>query len=179
MIDNLAPGFTWWLTGLPAAGKSTLAQTLARTLQTMGESAGVLDGDVLRTGLCRDLGFSAADRMENMRRVAEVAAILNRCGTHAIVALVSPTRAGRDRARQIVGTQGFIEVHVSTALEVCRQRDPKGLYARATTDPSIGLTGVQAPYEVPLAPDLSIDTALLSIEEATRLLVGAREFKKA
>lgn len=179
MIDNLAPAFTWWLTGLPAAGKSTLAQALARTLQAMGESVAVLDGDVLRTGLCQDLGFSDADRMENMRRVAEVAVILNRCGTHAIVALVSPTRAGRDRARQILGTQGFIEVHVSTSLEVCRQRDPKGLYARAAQDPAIGLTGVQAPYEAPLAADLSIDTARLSIEEATRLLIGARELKKA
>lgn len=176
---RLTPGLTWWLTGLPAAGKTTLAEALASALQADGRPACVLDGDELRHGLCRDLGFSDVDRAENMRRVAEVAALLNRVGMHAIVALVSPTRDGRDTARGIVGAQRFIEVHVATPLAVCRQRDPKGLYARAAHDQTLGLTGVQAPYEPPLSPELVIDTSRQPVGEAVALLIASLQHKES
>ena len=129
---------TFWLTGLPGAGKSTLAQALATELRARAVPACVLDGDELRAGLCRDLGFSTADREENMRRVAHLARLLNDQGICAIVALVSPTLAGRAAARRIVSPQTFVEIHVSTPLEVCQQRDPKGLYARTAQDPNPG-----------------------------------------
>lgn len=165
---------TWWFTGLPGAGKTTLAQAWAAHLHTRQNPAVVLDGDELRLGLCRDLGFTTADREENMRRVAEVARLLNDAGVHTVVALVSPTRQGRANARHIVRPDRFVEVHVATPLAVCQARDPKGLYRRAAQNEPIGLTGVQSAYEVPLAPDLTVDTQVVSITEAIALLVQSR-----
>lgn len=133
----------------------------------------VLDGDQLRKGLTCDLGFSNADRAENMRRVAEVAKLFNQAGMHALVALVSPTVEGRNAARQIIGPDSFIEVFVSTPLSVCQQRDPKGLYARAAAQEQFGLTGVQSPYEAPAHADVVIDTSQLSIADALLLLTHA------
>jgi adenylylsulfate kinase len=156
---------TWWFTGLPAAGKTTLAQALAGHLRALGQAACILDGDQIRQGLNKNLGFSTADREENMRRVAEIAKLLNESGIHALVALVSPTTTGRANARQIIGTS-FIEIHVSTPLAICQQRDPKGLYARALASPGSGLTGVDAPFEIPDAPELVIDTSITSTDEA-------------
>lgn len=164
------PTSTWWFTGLPGAGKTTLAQAWAAHLQQQQCSVVVLDGDELRKGLTRDLGFSDADRAENMRRVAEVAKLFNLAGTHALVALVSPTVQGRCAARQIIGPEHFIEVFVSTPLAICQQRDPKGLYARAASQEQFGLTGVQSPYEQPDNPNLSIDTSQTSIDEALAML---------
>lgn len=161
---------TWWFTGLPGAGKTTLALAWAEQLQRQGQPSVVLDGDQLRKGLTRDLGFSSADRAENMRRVAEVAKLFNQAGTHALVALVSPTVEGRSMARQIIGPDGFIEVFVSTPLAVCQQRDPKGLYARAAAQEQFGLTGVQSPYELPSHADVVIDTSQVCMTQALALL---------
>lgn len=122
----------------------------------------MLDGDVLRSGLCSDLGFSDADRTENIRRAAELAAILNRSGLDVVAALISPMAHDRALARQIIGHQAMVEVHVATPLALCEQRDPKGLYMRARRGGLPGLTGVGAPYEEPLHPQLRIDTTGLS-----------------
>jgi adenylylsulfate kinase len=149
---------TLWLTGLPGAGKSTLAQLLSRELTDRRCANLILDGDEVRLGLCRDLGFSPADRAENIRRIAEVAAMLNRADTCAIVALISPLRKDRATARAIIGDSAMREVHVSTALSVCESRDPKGLYRRARAGQLDNFTGIDAPYEPPLHPQLTLDT---------------------
>ena len=157
---------TYWLTGLSGAGKTTLAQALALHLRTLGQTVCVLDGDELRDGLCRDLGFSVADRAENMRRTAALAQLLNRQGINVIAALISPTSAGRAAARQTIGPAQFIEIYVNTPLAVCQQRDTKGLYAKARQDSSFALTGIKAPYEPPFDADLCIDTSQLSLQQA-------------
>src|SRR3954466_756077 len=152
------PGATFWLTGLPASGKSTLAAALEAQLLRRGRAAYVLDGDNLRHGLNGDLGFSADDRAENVRRTGEVAALLADAGVVVLVALVSPYRADRAAAREIHAQRGlpFLEVHVATSLEECERRDPKGLYARARAGEITGLTGVDDPYEPPEAPELVV-----------------------
>jgi len=154
-------GATVWLTGLPAAGKSTLAGALERELVTAGRPAFRLDGDELRTGICRDLGFSRADREENVRRAALVARCLAEAGVVALVALVSPHADARRGARAAHDEAGlcFLEVHVSTPLATCERRDPKGLYRRARAGALRGLTGVDDPYEAPTDPDLRLDEA--------------------
>lgn len=162
---------TWWFTGLPGAGKTTLAQAWGQQLRQRQRSVVVLDGDELRQGLTRDLGFSEADRHENMRRVAEVARLLNDAGVDALVALVSPTLQGRASARQIIGNTRFTEVFVATPLAVCQQRDPKGLYRRAASHEQLGLTGVQSPYEAPRGAELVIDTSQTSLDAALSLLL--------
>jgi adenylyl-sulfate kinase len=151
-------GVTVWLTGLPASGKSTVAAALEARLLGEGRSAYVLDGDNLRHGLNGDLGFSAVDRAENVRRTAEVAALMADAGVTVLVALVSPYRADRAAARAIHERleAPFLEVWVSTPLEECERRDPKGLYARARAGELRGFTGVDDPYEPPEAPDLEV-----------------------
>ena len=145
------PGATLWLTGLPASGKSTLAAAVEARLLEDGRPAYVLDGDNLRHGLNGDLGFSAEDRAENIRRTAHVARLLADAGTVAIVSLVSPFAADRDQARRLVESGGlpFHEVWVSTPVEECERRDPKGLYARARRGEITGMTGIDDPYEAP------------------------------
>ena len=172
--DNFRVGLTYWFTGFSGAGKSTLAQALAQYLRSQGQAVCVLDGDELRTELCKDLGYSSADRTENMRRTAAVAQLLNRQGITAIAALISPIAAGRAAARQVIGAEQFMEVHVSTPLTVCQQRDPKGLYARAQNEPALLLTGIDALYEPPLAPDLCIDTSQLSLPQAVARIASFR-----
>lgn len=172
--DNFMAAVTYWFTGFSGAGKSTLAQTLADYLRRQGHAVCVLDGDELRTELCKDLGYSAADRTENMRRAAAVAQLLNRQGITVIAALISPLAAGRAAARQVIGAEQFMEIHVNTPLTVCQQRDPKGLYARAQNDPALSLTGIDALYEPPLAPDLCIDTSELSLSEAVARIASLR-----
>lgn len=157
---------TIWLTGLSGAGKSTLAQGLAERFAGEAVPHFILDGDTVRTGLCRDLGFSATDRKENIRRVAEVAALMNRAGLTVICALISPLIEDRHMAREIIGTGRFVEVHVAASLEVCELRDPKGLYRRARAGALADFTGVSAPYEAPTAAELVVDTALMGIDEA-------------
>ncbi len=157
---------TVWLTGLSGAGKSTLAYALEEQLHELGFASFVLDGDNLRHRLNRDLGFSAAERTENIRRVAEVAALMNDAGLMVFTALISPQRSDRAMARALIGEHRFLEVYVSTPLKVCEGRDPKGLYTMARAGRLTGFTGVSAPYEAPESPDFSIDTAHLSLPDA-------------
>jgi bifunctional enzyme CysN/CysC len=152
------PGATLWLTGLPAAGKTTLAHAVERRLGDLGRAATVLDGDVLRQGLSSDLDLSPAGRSEQTRRAAHVAVLLARAGVVAIVALISPYAEDRRRAREIHEAEGltFHEIWIDTPLRVCKERDPKGLYKRAGAGELHCLTGVDAPYEQPLNPALCI-----------------------
>ena len=151
-------GGTVWLTGLPSSGKSTVAAAVEARLLADGRPAYVLDGDNLRHGLNGDLGFSAADRAENVRRTAEVAALMADAGVVALVSLVSPFRADRAAARTVHERQGlpFVEVWVSTPLEECERRDVKGLYARARAGEIPDFTGVGQPYEEPEAPEVEV-----------------------
>ncbi|MDH1632839.1 adenylyl-sulfate kinase [Pseudomonas mosselii] len=163
-------GAVIWLTGLSGAGKSTLAEALAHQLDELGHACYVLDGDVLRTGLNADLGFSPEDRHENIRRTGEVAALFADAGLICIAALISPYRAGRAAARQACKT-GFHEVHVKADLATCEARDPKGLYRRARAGELTGFTGIDAPYEVPERPELVVETARVPLPAATGQLL--------
>ncbi len=163
---------TLWLTGLSAAGKSTLAFALERHLIDQGRACYVLDGDNVRHGLNRNLGFSEVDRSENIRRVAEVARLMNDAGLIVVSALISPTIADRNMARGIIGVRDFREVFVSTPLVVCESRDPKGLYGRARSGELAHFTGVSAPYEPPESPDLVIDTAAVELDTAVKLMAA-------
>ncbi|GLH27939.1 adenylyl-sulfate kinase [Acetobacter pasteurianus] len=163
-------GSVFWLTGLSGSGKSTLARAAETRLFADGVDVTVLDGDTLRAGLCKDLGFSEADRTENVRRAAEVARLLRDAGQVVIVALISPLRSDRDLARQIIG-DGFEEVFVDADLGTCEQRDPKGLYAAARAGKISGFTGIDAPYEAPAAPARRLVTGKDSVEAATKTLV--------
>ena len=149
-------GATVWFTGLSGSGKSTVANELERILVASGQAAYVLDGDNLRHGLNADLGFSAADRDENVRRVAEVARLFADAGIVALVPLISPYREARDRARRAHEVAGlrFLEVFVDTPIDVCEARDPKGLYRKARAGEITGFTGIDDPYEAPAHPDL-------------------------
>lgn len=166
-------GLTVWLTGLSGSGKSTVAVELERRLVAAGRAAYLLDGDNLRHGLNGDLGFSAADRDENVRRVAHVARLLADAGLVAIAPLISPYRAARDQARAIHEAAGirFLEVFVDTPLAECERRDPKGLYARARAGELTGMTGIDDPYEPPHHPELRLTPADGSpADQAARVL---------
>jgi adenylyl-sulfate kinase len=167
-------GATLWMTGLPGSGKSTVAAGVEAQLLGQGRSTYVLDGDNLRHGLNGDLGFSAEDRAENVRRTAEVSALLADAGVVVLVALVSPYRADRDAARAVHEARGlpFLEIHVATSLEECERRDPKGLYARARAGEITGLTGVDDPYEPPAAPEVVVGAGE-SVDEAVARVVAA------
>lgn len=168
-----ATGLVVWFTGLSGSGKSTVAAEVERRLVADGRAAYLLDGDNLRHGLNADLGFSAADRDENVRRVGEVAALFADAGLVALVPLVSPYRAARDAVRARVEGAGlpFIEVHLATPLEECERRDPKGLYARARAGELAGMTGIDDPYEPPLAPQLTLSPSDgVATEQADRVL---------
>lgn len=156
------PGVTVWLTGLSGSGKSTIAHALEDRLVSAGRASYVLDGDNVRHGLNGDLGFSAADRTENVRRIGEVARLMADAGLVVAVPVISPYRADRARVRAAHAAAGipFLEVWVATPLEVCEERDPKGMYARARAGEITDFTGVDAPYETPDSPDLTVDTAI-------------------
>ncbi len=163
-------GCVVWLTGLSGAGKTTIARALELELRRSGRAVCVLDGDCLRRGLCSDLGFSPEDRQENIRRVGEVARLFANAGLICIVALISPYRCDRDRARAAAPAGRFLEVYVNSPLEVCEWRDPKGLYARARTGELKDFTGISAPYEPPLAAELELRTDQLAVAECVALL---------
>jgi adenylylsulfate kinase len=162
---------TVWLTGLSGAGKSTLARALEKRLVDAGCLACVLDGDNVRRGLNRDLGFTAGERAENIRRVAEVARLMNEAGLIVISAFISPYREDRRAARAAIGPEQFVEVFVNAPASVCEQRDPKGLYAKARQGGIEGFTGVSAPYEEPEQPDLALPTHALGVEECVGRIV--------
>jgi adenylyl-sulfate kinase len=161
---------TIWLTGLSGSGKSAIAMELEQRLIEAGHACFVLDGDNIRHGLNRDLGFSPSDRQENIRRIAEVAKLFNDAGLFVITAFISPYREDRGAAREIIGTERFVEVYLNASLDVCERRDSKGLYAKARAGQIAEFTGVSAPYEPPLVPDLTIDTGASSLDESVAIL---------
>ena len=164
-------GVMIWMTGLSGSGKSTVALALERELHRRGRLVRLLDGDNVRTGINRGLGFSPEDRTENIRRIAEVGRLFVDTGIITIACFVSPTRELREMARQIVGETDFLEVYISTPLEECERRDVKGLYARARRGEVKDFTGISAPFEAPAHPALSIDTSRLSLEDSTMAVV--------
>jgi adenylyl-sulfate kinase len=169
-VLNQTPA-TIWLTGLSGAGKSTIAFLLERTLISKGRACYVLDGDNVRHGLSRDLGFSDHDRTENIRRIAEVARLMNNAGLIVITAFISPLRSDRDMAKTIIGESAYREIFVSTAMDVCESRDPKGLYKKARQGLVKEFTGVSAPYEMPIHPILTLDTAVFSKEDCVNQIM--------
>lgn len=169
---RLCDGLTVWLTGLPSAGKTTIAFGLAERLIGDGHLVEVLDGDILRKSLCGDLGFTASDRNENVRRVGFVAHLLSRNGIVAICALVSPYQMARDEVRALHKGR-FFEVHVATPKAVCAARDVKGLYAQRQAGVISHLTGVDDPYEVPSVPDLVVATQTQAIRKSVELVWDA------
>ena len=161
---------TIWLTGLSASGKSTLAYALEEALLVSGKACYVLDGDNVRQGLNKDLGFGDADRAENIRRVAEVARLMNDAGLVVITAFISPFAKDRALAKSVIGEERFVEVYLNASLEVCEARDPKGLYRQARAGRLHQLTGVSQLYEVPVNADVSIDSGEVGIEESVNQL---------
>lgn len=161
-----------WFTGLSGAGKSTLANAVEMELHKAQKRTYVLDGDNIRCGLCKDLGFSDADRMENIRRVAEVARLFVDAGVVVLVAFISPFRAQREAARALFASGDFFEVFVDVPLAVAEQRDTKGLYQKARSGTLPGLTGIDSPYEAPDAPDLALRTDLLSLDACVARVLG-------
>ncbi|MBJ9964433.1 adenylyl-sulfate kinase [Burkholderia seminalis] len=162
---------TLWLTGLSGAGKSTLSREIAAHLRAHGIPVCILDGDELRSGVSRDLGFRRDDRAENCRRTAEIAKLLNDQGIVVIVALISPYSADRKRARDIVGDARFIEIYLNSDIATCAARDPKRLYAKALTGQTRRFTGISDPYEAPEAPDLVVETGTMSIAECVARII--------
>ncbi|SDP55150.1 adenylyl-sulfate kinase [Ectopseudomonas guguanensis] len=161
-------GAVIWLTGLSGAGKSTLANALERVLHIKGIRTYILDGDKVRDGLNKDLSFSDNDRRENIRRIAEVAALMMDAGIVVITAFISPFRAERQMARQLIGDKNFFEVYVSTPLAQCEKRDTKGLYRKARSGELLNMTGIDSPYEEPQRPNLQVDTTQRTVEEVVQ-----------
>ena len=164
-------GLMIWFTGLSGSGKSTVAIALERELQKRGLLCRILDGDNIRSGINNNLGFSQEDRMENIRRIAEIGKLFVDTGIITIAAFISPSNDIRRMAADIIGHDDFVEVYVSTPIEECEKRDVKGLYAKARRGEIKDFTGVSAPFEVPEHPDLSLDTSVLSLEESVAMLL--------
>lgn len=170
-------GTMLWFTGLSGSGKSTIAIALERELHKRGLLCRILDGDNIRTGINANLGFSAEDRCENIRRVAEVAKLFVDTGIITIAAFVSPTEELRNIAERIIGQADFKEIYISTPIEECERRDVKGLYARARKGEVKNFTGISAPFEAPQHPALSLDTSRLSVEECVNSLLQSLDIK--
>jgi len=166
---------TVWLTGLSGSGKSTIAVDLEKRLWERGIRAYILDGDNIRHGLNKNLGFSPADRTENIRRIGEVAKLFTEAGVVALTAFISPYRADRDQVRAIMAAGDFVEVHVDCPVEVCEQRDVKGLYKKARAGEIKEFTGISAPYEAPEKPELTINTAGQSVEASAKQILAYLE----
>jgi adenylylsulfate kinase len=169
-------GAVVWITGLSGAGKTTLALAAERALFARGCGVFVLDGDKVRNGLCADLGFSLPERSENIRRIGEVARLFFEAGQIVLVSAISPLRVDRERARALIPSPYFLEVHCRCPLAVCEQRDPKGLYRRARAGLLPEFTGISSPYEAPIAPEVLVDSAESSVaQEVARLLTALEE----
>lgn len=160
-----------WFTGLSGSGKTTIAIALERALHKRGLLCRVLDGDNIRSGINNNLGFSEEDRTENIRRIAEVAKLFIDTGIITIAAFISPTVEIRKQAEEIIGKDDFYEIHISTPLSECENRDVKGLYAKARSGEILDFTGISAPFDEPVNPDLSLDTSILSVEESVDKLL--------
>ncbi len=171
-------GVTIWLTGLSGSGKSTIAVELEHALIENRHQAYILDGDNIRHGLNKNLGFSPEDRTENIRRIGEVAKLFTEAGIITITAFISPYREDRDAVRRLLNDGEFIEVHVKCPLDVCEERDTKGLYKKARAGEVKDFTGISAPYEEPLNPELTIDSSKLTVEESTRTVLNYLEEKE-
>ena len=168
-------GVLIWMTGLSGSGKSTIAYTLEHALIQRGHLAYVLDGDNVRHGLNKNLGFSAEDREENIRRIGEVGKLFADTGVITITAFISPYRKDRDINRELLGQGNFVEVYCKAPLEICEQRDPKGLYKKARAGEIKGFTGIDDPYEEPLNPEMVVQTDQTSPQEATVALIERLE----
>lgn len=164
-------GVMVWFTGLSGSGKSTIAIALERELHRRGLLCRILDGDNIRSGINNNLGFSPADRVENIRRIAEVGKLFVDTGIITLAAFISPNNQLREMAANIIGKQDFLEIYVSTPIEECERRDVKGLYAKARRGEISEFTGVSAPFEAPLHPALTLDTSVLSLEESVKKLL--------
>lgn len=160
-----------WFTGLSGSGKSTIAIALERELHKRGLLCRILDGDNIRTGINNNLGFSEADRVENIRRIAEVSKLFIQTGIITIAAFITPSNEIREMAASIIGKEDFLEIYVNTPIEECERRDVKGLYAKARRGEIKDFTGVSAPFEAPLHPALSLDTSVLTVEESVNRLL--------
>ncbi|MCP4177417.1 MAG: sulfate adenylyltransferase subunit CysN [bacterium] len=163
---------TIWLTGLSGSGKSTIAKALEKKLIELGVKAFILDGDNVRHGLNKDLGFSERDRTENIRRIAEIAKLMNSAGLLVITAFISPFRKDRTHAKSVIGDQNFFETYVKADINTCKQRDPKGLYKKVEEGSLINFTGIDSPYESPESPSIEIDTVNCNIEESVELIIN-------
>ena len=163
-------GIMIWFTGLSGSGKSTVAMGVERELHAQGILCRILDGDNVRAGINNNLGFSAEDRIENIRRIAEIGKLFVQTGVVTLACFVSPTNDIRQMAREIVGKEDFLEVYISTPIEECERRDVKGLYARARKGEVKYFTGISAPFEAPVSPDIAIDTSKIPLEESVRTL---------
>ena len=161
-----------WFTGLSGSGKSTLANAVNQALFERGLACYVLDGDNIRHGLCKDLGFSDADREENIRRIGEVSKLFLDAGVVVLTAFVSPFKADRDRARSLVENGDFVEIHCAADLSVCEERDTKGLYAKARAGEIKEFTGISSPYEAPENPELRVDTGSQSLEACVEVVIN-------
>jgi adenylylsulfate kinase len=161
-----------WFTGLSGAGKSTLAHAVERRLHELGCRTFVFDGDNVRHGLCADLGFSAEDRSENIRRIGEMAKLFVEAGVIALTAFISPYRSDRDRVRALAAPGDFIEIYCECPLDVCEQRDVKGLYAKARQGVIRDFTGISSPYEQPETPELAVNTATLPLDACVEQVLG-------
>ena len=164
-------GLMIWFTGLSGSGKSTIAIALERELHRRGILCRILDGDNIRSGINNNLGFTEADRVENIRRIAEVSRLFVDTGIVTLAAFISPNNDIREMAARIIGKDDFVEVYVSTPLEECERRDVKGLYAKARRGEIKDFTGISAPFEAPLHPSLTLDTSVLSVEESVNELL--------
>jgi len=171
-IKNGHRSFVLWFTGLPSSGKSTIAHNVEKSLFELGCHTYVFDGDNIRHGLCKDLGFSSSDRSENIRRIAEVIKLFIDAGIICLSAFVSPTRKDRESARKIIGNKDFIEIYVKCSIEVCENRDKKGLYKKAKAGLIPNYTGVNGLYEEPLSPDLILETDKYSIEQCKEKVIN-------
>tara|TARA_B100001287_G_scaffold224524_1_gene193904 strand:+ start:36 stop:662 length:627 start_codon:yes stop_codon:yes gene_type:complete len=164
-------GLVLWFTGLSGSGKSTLANALNEYLHSKGLSTFVLDGDNIRHGLCNDLGFSDEDRMENIRRIGEVANLFMNAGIITITAFVSPFKKDREKVRKIIGSTDFIEIYCAANLDVCEARDTKGLYKKARLGEIKEFTGISSPYEIPLDPDITVETGTMGLTDSVKQIV--------